>query len=589
MYDYIFSGINYIVIQRGDVGPGFILEEYPKPISDLGWGTFGADGIDAALYSGSKCYFFDHGQYIRLTSTGGVGLGPVDAGYPRPISDWGWPNNFGARGIDAALWSGSVCFFFSGTQYIRVHRGDTDFGIVDPFYPQEISQGWLFDEYFRPSGGFATSGIDAALYSGSKTFFFSGSSYVQVSKGDLEPGPIDTLVPANISDWNWGNFGQTGIDAAFNNDGPLSPAPSSGLMSNTNYFLEDNGNILSGVSVVLALDQGLISEANGWSVQLNCYSQNAPSTVTEWQQFVIYSDDNNVWARIDNWKSLSTELIRADVLLATMPSAAISPGSSMSFYLITDTSNNVTGCTYSITYEGAALPNPLPKLTSPITKSITLSILTVSNLAGLPPVTSAELAPIVATQLNIVGDYGSHQSFFNTTSGTVSYSATQPLTATNTEPSYTVFNGITAETSNMAYGPLPQSANLGITQSFQVPPQITTHPDLLASRTEALKTKRKHTLPLPLHKEVEQARLKNAGGVAGFEHQLPLPLHLRDRKDQNIGMWTDSHVRTRRRLTSSTVSASTKPIQVPISDATPIFVTDVGVYFRRGPIPRCTS
>jgi hypothetical protein len=93
----------------------------------------------------------------------------------------------------------------------------------------------------------------------------------------------------------------------------------------------------------------------------------------------------------------------------------------------------------------------------------------------------------------------------------------------------------------MAYGPLPQSANSGITQSFQVPPQITFHSDL-ASRTEALKTKRKHTLPLPLHKEVEQAQLGNTGGVAGFEHQLPLPLHLRDRKDQNIGMWTDSHV-----------------------------------------------
>jgi hypothetical protein len=115
---------------------------------------------------------------------------------------------------------------------------------------------------------------------------------------------------------------------------------------------------------------------------------------------------------------------------------------------------------YSITYEGAALPNPLPKLTSPVTKSVTLNILTVSNLTGLPSVTPAELAPIVAMQLNIVGDYGS-------TPGTVSYSATQSLTATNTEPSHTAFNGITAETSNMAYEHLPQSTNSGIMQSFQ--------------------------------------------------------------------------------------------------------------------------
>ena len=125
----------------------------------------------------------------------------------------------------------------------------------------------------------------------------------------------------------------------------------------------------------------------------------------------------------------------------------------------------------------------------------------------------------------------------------------------------------------MEYGPLPQSANSGITQSFQVSPQITFHPDL-TSRTEALKTKRKHTLPL--HKEVEQARLEKAGGVAAFEHQVPLPLHLRDRNDQNIGIAPGEDLHT--------ASASLNQIQVPISDATLIFVTDVGVYFRQGPI-----
>ena len=70
--------------------------------------------IDAALYSGSKCYFFSGSQYIRVTR-GDTGPGTVDTGYPRPIApNWGWPGGFGASGIDAALYSGSKCYFFRG-------------------------------------------------------------------------------------------------------------------------------------------------------------------------------------------------------------------------------------------------------------------------------------------------------------------------------------------------------------------------------------------------------------------------------------------------------------------------------------------
>jgi hypothetical protein len=70
-------------------------------IASWGCGGFGAKGIDAALYSGSKCYFFAGGEYIRVTR-GATGAGKVDPGYPKPISTWGW-GAFGAQGIDAAL------------------------------------------------------------------------------------------------------------------------------------------------------------------------------------------------------------------------------------------------------------------------------------------------------------------------------------------------------------------------------------------------------------------------------------------------------------------------------------------------------
>lgn len=56
-------------------------------------------GVDAALYSGSKCYFFDGNRYIRVTR-GDTGPGTVDPGYPANISVWGWPRGFaGSPGV----------------------------------------------------------------------------------------------------------------------------------------------------------------------------------------------------------------------------------------------------------------------------------------------------------------------------------------------------------------------------------------------------------------------------------------------------------------------------------------------------------
>jgi hypothetical protein len=49
---YFFSGTQYIRVTRGETGPGTVDPDYPKPISNWHWGPFGANGIDAALYSG---------------------------------------------------------------------------------------------------------------------------------------------------------------------------------------------------------------------------------------------------------------------------------------------------------------------------------------------------------------------------------------------------------------------------------------------------------------------------------------------------------------------------------------------------------
>ncbi len=102
---YFFSGPEYIRVTRDATGAGSIdAGDYPGPISDWGWGSFGENGIDAALYSQTKCYFFAGPSYIRVTR-GEAGAGTVDSGYPASISDWGW-GSFGANGISAALYSG---------------------------------------------------------------------------------------------------------------------------------------------------------------------------------------------------------------------------------------------------------------------------------------------------------------------------------------------------------------------------------------------------------------------------------------------------------------------------------------------------
>jgi hypothetical protein len=190
---YFFASDQYIRVSRGDTGAGTVDPGYPAPISNWRWGSFGQNGIDAALYSGTKCYFFAGDQYIRVTR-GDTGAGTVDPGYPAPISNWGW-GSFGRNGIDAALYSGPKCYFFAGDQYIRVTRGNTGPGTVDSGYPAPISSwGW---------GSFGRNGIDAALYSGSKCYFFAGDQYIRVTRGNTGPGSFDPGYPAPIASWRW--------------------------------------------------------------------------------------------------------------------------------------------------------------------------------------------------------------------------------------------------------------------------------------------------------------------------------------------------------------------------------------------------
>ncbi len=452
---YFFSGNRYIRVTRGQTGPGAVDLGYPAPISNWGWGSFGANGIDAALYSGPKDYFFSGNRYIRVTR-GNTGPGTVDPGYPAPISNWGW-GSFGANGIDAALYSGTKCYFFSGNRYIRVTRGETGPGTVDAGYPAPISNwGW---------GSFGANGIDAALYSGPVDYFFSGNRYIRVTRGDVGPGTVDPGYPAPMSNWGFGAFGGSGIKAALysgtDNVAIGSPvtAPGSGLGSNSNYILFNGCNPITGLTVTINVTQDIVAKSSsgstkGFGFQLNAYSPK--KELSAWQQYVMALFGSEVIGAVDNWPVTGKNIINSFFNLQSMPGAKIPAGYQLKMTLQNDAKGNITGAVYSIIdNNGNSLAN--------VTKTLT-------SLSG---VTAADLAPIVAFELNLVGPVNSESSVLSSGAGSIIYEALEPLTVLNAEPGQCTESGyITAETANSVYGALTSGPSVMFSQSFNIGAEV---------------------------------------------------------------------------------------------------------------------
>ncbi|WP_198651486.1 hemopexin repeat-containing protein [Dyella sp. C11] len=464
MYDYFFAGNQYIRVTRTDTGPGVVDAGYPRAISpNWGWGSFGANGIDAALYSGSKCYFFAGKEYIR-TTRGTTGPGTIDPGYPKSIAaNWGW-GSFGANGIDAALFSNSKCYFFSGKEYIRVTRGETGPGTVDAGYPRPISVwGW---------GSFGANGIDAALYSGSRCYFFSGDQYIRVTRADEGAGTVDAGYPKPISsNWGWGSFGGKGISAALNSAGPYAPVPAKGLGSNSNYFLYSPAkplaeaaekqrvrvgpgvpiltwcNHLRGLQVHIIVDTD-ITGTSGFGFQINAYS--ASQAFDGAQQYVVLlipdATSHVLDCMVDNWHTKHDQVVNIREPLATLPSNTLPAGYQIIITLLNDEADNVIGASYVlIDNHGNTVGN----------RTISLSNQPAQNLA-----------PIVAFQLNFVGDINGATTTLSSGAGTMTYTASNLMSVLDTEPQCVDWTFSTVEAANSMYSLLPSAPSQTFTQSF---------------------------------------------------------------------------------------------------------------------------
>jgi FG-GAP-like repeat len=239
------------------------------------------------------------------------------------------------------------------------------------------------------------------------------------------------------------------------------PAPAGGLGSNSNYILYSGCSPLIGLTVTITVTEDMVWQSSappsgsgsapldGFGFQLNAYSpQNETSA---WQQYAIALIGTELTGAVDNWPMSGPNIINDFFGLASLPSVAIPAGYVLQISLAVDNSSNVASATYAVTdNQGNTLAN------------------TTVDLLSLAGVTSADLAPIIAFELNVVGPADGDSAVLSSGAGTITYQAGDVLAALNQEPPCAESGYITAETANSFYSQLPWAPSNTFTQSFEI-------------------------------------------------------------------------------------------------------------------------
>jgi hypothetical protein len=79
-----------------------------------------------------------------------------------------------------------------------------------------------------------------------------------------------------------------------------------------------------------------------------------------------------------------------------------------------------------------------------------------------------DLAPIVAFQMNFVGDINGATTTLSSGAGTMTYTASNLMSALDTEPLCVDWDFSTVEAANSAYGLLPSALSRTFAQSFEL-------------------------------------------------------------------------------------------------------------------------
>ena len=284
-------------------------------------------------------------------------------------------------------------------------------------------------------------------------YFFSGNQFIRITRNVTGSGTMDAGYPKPISAWGWGSFGASGIKASFYSGGSLVPPPSAGLVSNSNYYLT-NCNHITGASVSINIDEDLSSEI-GLSLQLNAYSA-AHNDGDSAQQYVIILDSENVlWGQVENFTAFGEVLVVYRLQITSFNTPSIPKGSLLQISLANDSSDRITGVTF--------------KAFNASGDSIGSQTITLKHLEKQDGdlMTDADLAPITAFQLNIVGPYNSMTAAISSGFGTIVYNADQNMTVRASAPSCIDNDYATGEQANTAYSKMPAAADTQLSQYFE--------------------------------------------------------------------------------------------------------------------------
>jgi hypothetical protein len=273
-------------------------------------------------------------------------------------------------------------------------------------------------------------------------------------------------------DW-WAGAWQNGwspIGGGFHDNSmcPTMPAPDSGLGSNSNYILYDRCNALRNVSVEITITEDIVCQSsangslsppgnvptNGFGFQLNGYS--AAAETCAWQQYVIALFGTKLIGAVDNWPVSGSNIINDFFVLVDLGEAKLPAGYRIEIRLGSDPNNgNVTQARYIV------LDN----------QSRTVADTTVV-LASISGVTTADLAPLTAFELNLVGPINAESCVLSSGAGTILYYSDSTLRATDIRPTCTESSYITAETANSHYGTLGGFGTSSKIQTFTVSTEL---------------------------------------------------------------------------------------------------------------------
>ena len=187
------------------------------------------------------------------------------------------------------------------------------------------------------------------------------------------------------------------------------PVPTSGLGSNSNYILYSDCNSLTDVSVTIHVTQDIVCDyasgsLKGFGFQLNAYSPLGATCA--WQQYLIALFGSELIGMVDNWPLTGDNIINDLFNLTSMPSSKIPAGYKLKISLQNATNGNVTGATYHVTDDQG--------------NTVANRTLTLQSISG---VSSADLAPIIAFELNLVGPINGESAVLTSGAGTIVYEA----------------------------------------------------------------------------------------------------------------------------------------------------------------------